>query len=121
MEDTIRISLDERIDDLLKKLEEIDNSSEEYATIASNLDKLYKLRLEERKLDNERDTMLEDVSVREHQVNNDRKRNKSEIVRPILQGCFAVMGIGMIILAEREGTIVSKGLGLASSLFKFKG
>lgn len=122
MDDIVREKLDERILEALNKLESFDEDSEEYKAITDNIDRLYKLRNEETKLENDREQIDNDITIREHQLAQvDKVRNRIELARTIVTTTAGILGVVMIIAAEETGTVRSKALGLVTSFFKTKG
>lgn len=121
MEDIVREKLDTRIEELLDGLGEATLNSDEYAGMAKDLETLYRLRMEEKKLENDKDTMLEDVSIRVKELQNDKNRIKSDWIRVVVQIAGGLLGVHSITKAEEVGSVTSKALGLVTSFFRFRG
>lgn len=112
--------LEKRIQELLTKLENLDPDSEEYKKVSANLDILYKLLLDQQRVDFEKEKLYEDIFLERKKIQNDKNRNYIEIGRvlvPTVAGIFAILKITKF---EEAGSITTKSLGLINSFFRSK-
>lgn len=116
----VKETLDERINDILEHLKDLDPSSEEYKTASTSLENLYKMRIEEEKLDIDKERMYEDISLETKKMLNDRKRNNVELVKVLVPTGAGLLGIFKITAAEEVGSVTSKALNLVTSFFRFR-
>ena len=81
------LKMDERIYELLNdeiearftELSELDSESEAYSDVLSNIKDLYKLRIEDRKLNIESLRNATEANLKDRQLDNENKRNSLEI------------------------------------------
>ena len=116
----VKETLDERINDILEHLEGLDPSSEEYKTASTSLENLYKMRIEEEKLEIDKERMYEDISLETKKMLNDRKRNNVELVKVLVPTGAGLLGVFKITAAEEVGSVTSKALNLVTSFFRFR-
>lgn len=112
--------LEERIQDILEKMKDLDPCSDEYRKATSNLEILMKYRDEAERIELDRTTMYEENHLGLRKVHVDRTRNWIELTKGLGVPLLGLVAMRMITKLEEEGTVRSKGLGLGTSFFKFK-
>ena len=115
----VRKALDDRMVEITDFLEGKSPSSDEYKKAADNLETLGKLRLEEDRLDYDKEKMYEDISLDRRRIENDRYRNKVESRKSVVGPLSTLAAVVMICTKEVEGSITSKALAFASKLLHF--
>ena len=115
----VRNVLDDRMVEITDYLEGKDPSSDEYKKATDNLETIGKLRLEEDRLDYEKEKMYEDISLDRKRIDNDKTRNNVEKAKAIVGPLSTVATVVMICTKEVEGSITSKALAFASKLLHF--
>ena len=123
MEKDCKELLEERVVDLLKKLESLTPGTEEYKRVESALNALYELKIKEDRAENEirmeeRKAANEEVYHEEKRQDELRKEKRDTIFKWIGVGTTAVGGIGtfafnwiwhsLAMEFEKTGTFVSK-------------
>ena len=106
-----RTGLEKEIDSVLISMKDKGPDSEEYSTMASNLEKLYKARANDKTPTKEYSEMIENLE----KLYKAKGQNQSQIPwREIVVGAWAMVQIITIIRHEEVNVITSKAFGLVS-------
>ena len=79
MDERIYELLNDEIEARFTELSELDSESEAYSDVLSNIKDLYKLRIEDRKLNIESLRNATEANLKDRQLDNENKRNSLEI------------------------------------------